>query len=85
MPRQERIGLYFIDLLRKQGLTFNPFKQNGISSSYQFYQSIPVLRDVGWYVSFLFKLFLLDSILYVPSTIFQLCRDESSWVEPVLS
>ena len=24
-------------------------------------------------------------ILYVPSTIFQLYRDESSWVEPVLS
>ena len=24
-------------------------------------------------------------ILYVPSTIFQLCRDGSFWVEPVLS
>ena len=30
-------------------------------------------------------LFLFDLILYVPSTIFQLNRDESSWVEPVLS
>ena len=28
---------------------------------------------------------LFDLILYVPSTIFQLYRDESSWVEPVLS
>ena len=28
---------------------------------------------------------LFDVILYVPSTIFQLCRDGSSWVEPVLS
>ena len=28
---------------------------------------------------------LFDLILYVPSTIFQLCRDRSSWVEPVLS
>ena len=28
---------------------------------------------------------LLDLILYVPSTIFQLNRDGSSWVEPVLS
>ena len=28
---------------------------------------------------------LFDLILYVPSTIFQLCRDGSSWVEPVLS
>ena len=28
---------------------------------------------------------LIDFILYVPSTIFQLYRDWSSWVEPVLS
>ena len=28
---------------------------------------------------------LFDFLLYVPSTIFQLCRDGSSWVEPVLS
>ena len=28
---------------------------------------------------------LFDLILYVPSTIFQLCRDGSFWVEPVLS
>ena len=28
---------------------------------------------------------LLDMIFYVPSTILQLCRDGSSWVEPVLS
>ena len=28
---------------------------------------------------------LLDLILYAPSTIFQLNRDGSSWVEPVLS
>ena len=30
-------------------------------------------------------LFVFDLILYVPSTIFQLYRDGSSWVEPVLS
>ena len=29
--------------------------------------------------------FLFDLILYVPSTNFQLNRDGSSWVEPVLS
>ena len=29
--------------------------------------------------------FLFDLILYVPSTIFQLNRDRSSWAEPVLS
>ena len=28
---------------------------------------------------------LYDLILYVPSTIFQLHRDWSSWIEPVLS
>ena len=28
---------------------------------------------------------LFDLILYIPSRIFQLCRDGSSWVEPVLS
>ena len=28
---------------------------------------------------------LYDLILYVPSTILQLCRDRSSWVEPELS
>ena len=28
---------------------------------------------------------LVDFILYIPSTIFQLNRDRSSWVEPVLS
>ena len=35
----------------------------------------------GDYIDFV----LLDLILYVPSTIFQLYRDGSSWVEPVLS
>ena len=29
--------------------------------------------------------YLFDLILYVPSTIFQLYRNDSSWVEPVLS
>ena len=32
-----------------------------------------------------FKVCLFDFILYVPSTIIQLYRDGSSWVEPVLS
>ena len=30
-------------------------------------------------------IYLFDLILYVPSTIFQLNRGGSSWVEPVLS
>ena len=29
--------------------------------------------------------FLFDSIFYVPVNNFQLCPDETSWVEPVLS
>ena len=33
---------------------------------------------------YLVCLFLFDLILYVPSTIFQLNRDGSSWIEPVL-
>ena len=40
----------------------------------------PFIRTGG---SHLFILF--DLILYIPSTIFQLNRDGSSWVEPVLS
>ena len=28
---------------------------------------------------------LFDLIIYIPSTIFQLCRYRSSWVEPVLT
>ena len=31
------------------------------------------------------RMFLIDLFLYVPSTIFQLYWDGSSWVEPVLS
>ena len=36
-------------------------------------------------VLFSLEICLFDLILYVPSTIFQLNRDGSSWVEPVLS
>ena len=38
---------------------------------------------ISYYLILIFVPF--DLILYVPSTIFQLCRDGSSWVEPVLS
>ena len=37
------------------------------------------------YVNLTWWFCLFDLILYVPSTIFQLNRDGSSWVEPVLS
>ena len=47
-------------------------------------QGYMTLMAQGGYQDFiLFCLF--DLILYVPSTIFQLYRDGSSWVEPVLS
>ena len=51
--------------------------------------SLESLKDLCFfrelYVSPLALVCLFDLILYVPSTIFQLNRDGSSWVEPVLS
>ena len=41
------------------------------------------LRITQMIMCHLFVLFHL--ILYVPSSIFQLCREGSSWVEPVIS
>ena len=49
-------------------------------SSYQSYKGADKIVDVQTDLCLLF-----DLILYVPSTIFQLYRDGSSWVEPVLS
>ena len=46
------------------------------------------LKTMNELMSFVVNCFffgLFDLILYVPSTIFQLNRDGSSWVEPVLS
>ena len=37
------------------------------------------------FIAFTLKNLMFDLILYVPSTIFQLNRDWSSWVEPLLS
>ena len=47
----------------------------------QFFQPESALQILKGRVNFC----LFDLILYVPSTIFQLNRDGSSWVEPVLS
>ena len=41
--------------------------------------------DVVKMLNVMFVFFLFDLILYVPSTICQLNRDGSPWVEPVLS
>ena len=38
----------------------------------------------GSYMSALFVCLFVRLILYIPSILFQLCRDWSSWVEPVL-
>ena len=43
--------------------------------------SVCMLSLTNWQI-FIYFFYL---IIYVPSTIFQLCRDWSSWVEPVLS
>ena len=48
--------------------------QENLNKNSSFHQQIKV-----------FFVCLFDLILYVPSTISQLCRDGSSWVEPVLS
>ena len=37
-------------------LAINPFKPNEISQSYQLDQSISILRVVGQYISYLFKI-----------------------------
>ena len=42
-------------------------------------------QETYYFVQGINLFFLFDLILYVPSTIFQLYRDGSSWVEPVLS
>ena len=52
---------------------------------------VPVLAGSNLFIKIIIKRnrqlksVLFDLILYVPSTIFQLNRDGSSWVEPVLS
>ena len=56
------------------------------SKLYRQIVGIPMGTKCALLVADLFLcLFLFDLILYVPSTIFQLCRDGSSWVKPVLS
>ena len=52
------------------------------------FKTIPVAIVIlcGIFIhDFIKFVFLFDLILYVPSTIFQLNRDGSSWDEPVLS
>ena len=44
-----------------------------------------LFKPVQLHYIYLLVFVLFDLILYVPSTIFQLNREESSWVEPVLS
>ena len=42
-------------------------------------------KEIQFYLELLSFICLFDLILYVPSTIFQVDKDGSSWVEPVLS
>ena len=53
----------------------------------EFFEKVDFLNRalLGFIVPFIQSFVLFDLILYVPSTIFQLYRDGSSWVEPVLS
>ena len=54
-----------------------------LATSVQKFRKFTVLKGTSEYLQLILSLF--DLILYVPSTIFQLNRDGSSWVEPVLS
>ena len=49
-------------------------------------KDITLSKISNWppYIFYISFVCLFDLILYVPSTIFQLNRDGSSWVEPVL-
>ena len=47
--------------------------------------TIDYMLNFDLHISDICKKALFDLILYVTSTIFQLYRDGSSWVEPVLS
>ena len=52
---------------------------------YGLFVLMPCLFRPFWQVVFEICFCFFDLILYVPSTIFQLNRGGSSWVEPVLS
>ena len=78
--------------------TFALFESlNGFSGNLQTHMQCKVMRNHNDYfyrfntthltkgLSKQCRFCLFDLILYVPSTIFQLCGDGSSWVEPVLS
>ena len=72
------------DMLRSQSCVNLPFNCKGCL------RVLPKLTEMASQLnnqSKRYDLFvcLFDLILYVPSTIFQLYRDGSSWVEPVLS
>ena len=60
---------------------------DGLSHTYfdAISMGLPVVYFKGPQVEISNLFVLFDLILYVPSTIFQLNRDWSSWVEPVLS
>ena len=68
---------YFVSILVLQSSSKNTFLYVGL-----------VLCRLNFCLvtnSTLLSFVLFDLILYIPSAIFQLCRDGSSWVEPVLS
>ena len=79
--------IFFETFLQERYKSFNRFKSRSepnLSPNYwQRLQSLLVRKVLNQHWKSDFCLF--DLILYVPSTIFQLYRDGSSWVEPVLS
>ena len=56
-----------------------------VGDGYKVEFGVEVGVHLGSVLSLILSIFDFDLILNVPSTIFQLYRDGSSWVEPVLS
>ena len=62
-------------------MSFNDIHENKILTKISEFS----LLEIGSGAACVCLFVLFDLILYVPPTIFQLYRDGSSWVEPVLS
>ena len=81
-------GKFYFGLIWRPGLTviklFSCLTQLSMKFSLLINIKMPTIVGILTFIGSI-NTVLFDSILYLQSTIFQLCRDQSSWVEPVLS
>ena len=85
LKRMNQIGMHVEQEAKDRNeIEHLKIKENTYSEKCSHENSNLVIEEVEAAVDALFVC-LFDLILYVPSTIFQLYRDVSSWVEPVLS